>query len=662
MKSVRLLVVFFLLLFLGLFLGDGPQSVIEVYGAAIGLLLWVWYFFWNTEKKDLSSPVFIGWTAVFVAATLSAAFSIDRGLSVSWLVRLGSAFLIFMVFAGLSDKRAAQQFMKGTLVFIVGASVLSVISLLSPLFRSTLPSMNLVSLVYGHNHLADLLIFSLPFLTYYLRSATKPQRLIALFLYVALLFLTFARGAWLIALAYGVYKGRRTIFVLPKRAWLTTGGVIGALVLLGAKFVASGAISKYLLRPNSFDVRLLYWRQAIDGFLQSPLVGNGPGTFSLISRQFQETAISSSWFAHSFPLQTLSDVGTLGVCAFILLFFVLGRAVIIHGEKQEAPLVYAPLIESTLLIAFYSLFEFTLDYFVTWAFFWAMMGLIVGRAHAAGARREAVRIFSAAVAGYTVIFYALWIAGGVTSLVTGAPQKAVVFEPFDETWSVAYFMTPSVSKSASLDRLIFFFHAKNPAVWYAYAEREADKNNKSVAASAYHTSFLLEPMNIEHAKTYLSFVTKMNDDSLLAAAVQGVCTTRSLVCGAEIFFPSFLEAFRVRYQEEAVRGGQISFPDMLQRVFYLSGYDVLSNHQEETRAAWSAAATLDPNWGYYQIELASLNFYLFNDDAVVAKTLTDCIRDKYTAGWCRKYENNYLSLPPVGSMIKNIQAIPEIIH
>jgi len=63
---------------------------------------------------------------------------------------------------------------------------------------------------------------------------------------------------------------------------------------------------------SSLPERLLWWEGAIRLFRDHPWVGSGIGNFGILAPQYARTKTLHSLFAHSAPLQTLSETGVIG--------------------------------------------------------------------------------------------------------------------------------------------------------------------------------------------------------------------------------------------------------------------------------------------------------------------------------------------------------------
>ena len=263
------------------------------------------------------------------------------------------------------------------------ASIVSLIFMAFPAGQRFIPSMNLVSRSFGHNHLADLLVFVSPLVWNNLRVFPARPAAITVIVYTLLLFSTLARAAWALvtvffaAAAHAAGKKRAVKAIVLSVCLFTVliGGYF-TVVYMGAP-VKKNVLESYM-RPRSATVRLEYWRQAMEGFIERPITGSGPGTFSLVSWRYQRVPFSASWFAHSQPLQILAETGVVGFAAFGMLLFAHARHVYVNRKKLETDKTAAALLMGCALIVIYSLFEFVLDYFIVWLLLLAVSGFVTG--------------------------------------------------------------------------------------------------------------------------------------------------------------------------------------------------------------------------------------------------------------------------------------------
>lgn len=379
-----LIPLFFLLLLLASFLGDGKQSVVDTYGVALVLVLWVIRILNKNPVVMPPTKLFIPWIATIVVAVISSTQSYSMGFSVSWIIRLLCAFMLYRLLYDIASIAAARVFVRASLLFAAAVGIVASVFALFPSVDNMLPSMNLLTNRFGHNHIADILVFVTPFVWFELVKQVRPERktLVAVAAYAALLVMSFARGAWLIVGGYalwiliqnGILRSKRWPIVIPCALVILTA----ASVVLAAN-VHSGPLL-ILKKPQTLSSRVEYWRQSLGAIRERPLFGYGPGTFSLVSVRYQDAPYHASWFAHSQPLQILSEVGVVGFLAFAWLCLIHAQTFLtaIRDGRKDIVSELSMLIDATALIFIYGCVEFTLDYMVTWYIFWAMTGLISG--------------------------------------------------------------------------------------------------------------------------------------------------------------------------------------------------------------------------------------------------------------------------------------------
>ncbi len=171
-----------------------------------------------------------------------------------------------------------------------------------------------------HNNFAAYMTFMVFLFLGIVLEADSPK--IVLLAFVALAFslysLTFAfsRSAY-VAFAVGLVVTLFLPFKARRRILLLIASIIG--VILFIKFVPREVIARAMSimdvgagihRDISFAARLGLWRRALSNFSQSPIFGNGIGTYGL---------------ADNFYMKTLAETGIAGLIALILVIRALLR-------------------------------------------------------------------------------------------------------------------------------------------------------------------------------------------------------------------------------------------------------------------------------------------------------------------------------------------------
>lgn len=640
------IVLFFVLLFFGLFLGDGKQGVIEVYGAAIVLILWLLRaVFVRQNMRPLFRSLYTSWMLVFGAVAVSMAASSSLGFSVSWAVRLLSGYLMYRFFYDLAGRGTARVFVRGFLVFVFVAGAASVTISLIPSLQHLLPSMNLVSLRFGHNHLADLLVFVTPMVFLYeprFRRMSGPVLLIPFMFFV---FFTMARLAWVIISVYILIRIGSMRAVVPVRkiaAALCTVAVFGLFVVERPSIMShrdkEGTLLTYLGGQSAF-IRMEYWKQAWEGFLERPFIGTGPGTFSLTSYRYQRAPLSSSWFAHSEALQTLSELGLAGVVAFGWLVFVHVRAW--RSRVVTDPYV-AALISGCFLTFIYALAEFNLDYFVTWLVFCSAAGLVSGY----GSMEKGVSDGASANVAAVLIgaYYFFWTVGNGFGYFTKRNDLAFFSAPFDSAQALLYLDGQPEPGQFGM-RLALVFHRKNPEVLASLGRAMNAKGDNAAGAGFLKEAVFADPQNMSFVLPYVTSLTNLSSEE----------TGKNLLNVFDHAFPSRLHDQVIGLEPDAEYIGRavhelylIRMPNLKEgyvSLLYAIGYQTLMFHPDLTGRLWTLARDLHPDFAATHIELARLYQYTLHDDLSAQNILRECEKRESPREQCRGFLGKAL-LPP----------------
>ena len=124
-KNSVLVVLFFVLLFFGLFLGDGKQWAIDVYGATMAIVVSVYSLFIHGDvARKPPRSISVAWWLVAVVVFISTIFSDSVGYSFSWIVRLLSGALLYRVFYNISFSDTEKTFARALSMFVGLSSVL----------------------------------------------------------------------------------------------------------------------------------------------------------------------------------------------------------------------------------------------------------------------------------------------------------------------------------------------------------------------------------------------------------------------------------------------------------------------------------------------------------------------------------------------------------
>lgn len=642
---------FFFLIFLGLLLGDGKQGLVEVYGAALALVLWVFRaVYYKHQSSPLPKQVFYSWMCVFVAVAISTITSISVGFSFSWIVRLLSGYVIYRLFFDLAPVIRPRIFSLGLLVLVGAAGVLSLVFYLFPDVRGITPSMNLLSTSFGHSHLADLFVFIFPLVLAEVLSAKTWRGSGALTLYLVALFSTMARAAWAIILFYALIVlclvHKTALFKKTLTAVLLITVVVGSLYVGYVWQVTSRSKAltiEFYTRPRSIDVRTRYWQQALEGFINSPVLGSGPGTFSLVSLRYQRAPLSSSWFAHSQPLQVLAEMGVVGLIAFGFLIFSHVRFWYTHRNFLKNNPTHRLLLWGLTLIFIYSCFEFVLDYFIVWLLFWAATGFTAGSVKEAAVKQHDISVkLAVALVG---AFYFFWVAGSSSGLFMKRHDVAFLLAPFDATQALVYMSDIVQNKHPFGERLIEVFHKKNPQLLYEISQQKKKEGNQAAYGYYSKEAVFADPQNMEYVSHYLTYLSSLGvvqsgEEVLL---LLNHALPKQLNNRVRALSPRTLEigeAVEYYYSDERPR-----LKEKYLSLLYVIGLYQWQNNPRLATSLWTLAKDISPDLGAIHIELARLYLHRMHDESKAQKVLQDCIVYESAKDLCAEFMGKEL-LPP----------------
>lgn len=657
LRGATELAIFFFFLTTSLFLGDGKQPFVDAWWA-LGILMMYGIRYYQRGRFDLRPlPRLIGWAwvALLLYYVILTPFSDSAGYSITATIQLIEAYLVYMMFATISSERVIALFTKGLLFVGVVATLTSFVFLLLPSLAGFLPPMNLLYATYGHNHLADLLLFIFPI-------AIAQQSWLILTLFTIGMIFTFARGAWILLVLYLVF-----LYIKNKSSYLKQIVLVGAAVLV-AVFLAVSLLSRngtstvlaqkapqlarLIQKPSLVeDSRWEYWRQAIEAIKERPFFGSGPGTFYLQSKRLQSAPSSYSWFAHSFPLETTVEVGAVGAMLLSLVF-------IASLRRARA----SPLFTSLLLALLYGFFEFNLNYTAVWLPLWAILGLSFNDKKNNHQRHQGSR--GLAVGGLVVlcVFYVTYISS-VALDVVGNKKPAFYIAPYIVSTTKNYLEQVSRdNRKLSLieERAILKIYKKDPEV-LALLAQNMDHQGNVAAGTYYEKSSLLDPYNQDYKKKSFIFSVKNGPINVVGKHVKQwgnellIGTPQKEASKIDFSSPIFAEEYKTIFSNEAYKPPQT--PEALSTLYYQLGLSVLFKEPQRTRELWTLARDSAPDWGYYHVELASLLLYVFRDEKKATIVLTNCQAYQYPAELCRVTLDYLSEAPKPGSFEEKIQEI-----
>lgn len=144
---------------------------------------------------------------------------------------------------------------------------------------------------------------------------------------LACLYWSGSKAGWLIGLLLGL------VCVLHLRfdrrlKW----GVVGTLLVVGLIGFGFRYSAYFAKGATSVGARFDYWRAGVQTFLDRPVWGSGPGTFSVCYARLKRPEAEMARLAHNDYLQQASDSGVLGGAAYTV--FVVGSLVRVYRRSR----------------------------------------------------------------------------------------------------------------------------------------------------------------------------------------------------------------------------------------------------------------------------------------------------------------------------------------
>ncbi|MBI4065123.1 O-antigen ligase family protein [Candidatus Gottesmanbacteria bacterium] len=641
--------IFFFFLTTSLFLGDGKQPFVDAWWA-LGILMMYGIRYYQRGKLDLRPlPRSIGyaWISLILYYIILIPFSDSAGYSITATIRLIEAYLVYVMFATISFEKTITLFTKGLLFVGVVATLASFVFLLAPSWTSFLPPMNLLYATYGHNHLADLLLFVFPVAIGVVEKKRTVVSVGLLALFTIGMLLTFARGAWILLVFYLLFLVWRSKNVIARKVGLFVAAVIITTFLL-VSFAGIPTQKPSLLADGRWE----YWRQAVEAIKERPLFGSGPGTFYLQSKRLQEAPASFSWFVHSFPLQLAVETGAVGFLIFAFLFYSLLRRI-----KTTSPL-----LTGAALVFAYGFYEFTLDYTVMWLLVLAALGALTEHRALASFRVRLNTISVAPALGVLILFY-LSSVGSLGASILGYPKLAFLFAPHDEN-AVKVFLgkqkKKEVSEAGSYIPMITFYHRRHPDILMRFAQNYNDAQNTMAAREYYELAKYRDPYNEEYQRIrekfylhtgefwlffneYKSIIYEKHPDQNPNSFNEIVFANEDIAEGPRAMLNSQIQINSYSHDETSIN-------------LFLLGFALVDTNPLATKQLFTVARDISPTWSYFHLALSSYYHYYEDQKELAQDVLKNCLRYEYAGDHCADVIK--LSIPTLNEIKDYVLTMP----
>lgn len=299
-----------------------PKLMILEVGITAIFFLWLFLSVINSEELLLAkNPVFLPVAVYSLAIVFFYLFSPNQPLSYTELRRVLLFGVTFVLASNLLDSGIKQRFF--ILCFIVGtlwASVYGILQRSGGFWRISVPQMDRVFSTFGNPIFFGVyLVLAIPIIFGFLIDtkyiSLKILSTITIIFSLIALYYTETRASWL-----GLGLGAFLFIVLSIRDLTKKIAIISLLIILGVIFF-------YLTRDvwSRHQAHLLIWRDTLNMWLSSPVVGVGVGLFHINFPAFASKELLKIWpqtaniinDAHNEYIQILSETGIVGFSLFV---------------------------------------------------------------------------------------------------------------------------------------------------------------------------------------------------------------------------------------------------------------------------------------------------------------------------------------------------------
>jgi len=671
-----ILSVFFSFLGICLFLGDGPQMLIDVVGAGGVLVLVLVAFLYGKRQRELplTPTLLFGGTILYFC--IRTVFSDDIGYSVYTTVRMIEAFLIFSIFYVYTSEEDHALFPFYVLGFSCFSLVVSILYICIPTLAASLTKTNLLIPTYGHNNVVDILLFGIPIA---LMSAIKSRKSLYLFISFFLLFgviFSFARAAMIVVSLFIVFLLLFYWKRVTKKIRITFGilfiSIVGIFLMLF--FVPQSSYDTYFLKAvlpkmtkeiGGVNNRFEYWRQAIEAIKERPLFGSGPGTFLLQSKRLQIAPDSYSRHAHNVLLEQLTEVGIVGTAPFVLLFlWVVIRVFRMYRKEQEKKRgILVALTSCVILQTLNAFVDFSLSYFVILMMYVSIIAIITSleKSHSFFKSTFSIIIFTSCF--FIVIIFYL-VTGLCMTVFSKQPQiisSCCFLSEYSSLGVLEKFTRQLTNSELAMIKLL---HKKNSTLLIqmgsGFLKQASLSDPKNFLTHINYIRYLIhekEYRNVGEALQNVSLIFLPEKQTPDIHSIQKVEKIHSEIKNINFTNTSLYNAYASLGVD--ILDEHMDYNLKFAKYFYLVGLEVLPRDPQITLQFWRLASTLSPDWSFFSIELASL--YNQKGDYVQSlKILNECIKNKYAVDHCSNvslgnipypgfYKLDIINISPFGS-------------
>jgi hypothetical protein len=418
-------------------------------------------------------------------------------------------------------------------------------------------------------------------------------------------------------------------------------------------------LRKQITKPFDLsDTRLQYWQQAVAAFKDAPFFGHGPGTFWLLSKRYQDKPNQYSYFAHSFPLETLAEGGIVGFILMALLLGYVAPRLVIARSASDAAISYehsAHLLEGLTLTFLYSFVEFNFNFIVIFLIFWAALAVLLSKTSPTHQKQFNIKKILVILLGVCVTYYVL----SITSLLLSSTKSAklqtlpLYLAPFDRFQVIKYL---SSNKLLTDPSLLETFHKQDAEVMFQISQKI--RSSQTDKADMYLlTAINAEPQNFTYFKKYIDQqVLKSTDIKELAIILEEIeKKTFFRMNDQKLVPPNFNNLLDIKTM--GFLKNEREYPLYFSKLYYFIGLKSLYSDPQTTKVYWALASKINPDMGLLYHERASLELYVFRSKLDAQKVVSECNRIHQAQLHCKQIWANLENLTVPGELSHEISVL-----
>ncbi|MDA0748570.1 MAG: tetratricopeptide repeat protein [bacterium] len=623
-----------------------PEVLVLQVAALVAGGLWFWHGTW--KPSPLVLPVLL----FFLAEVVSIGVASNRVVSLLPVATHAAYVLFFLAALNTLKKSDLDIILRAAAIVAAGISVLGLVQFFG-WHLLEVPTAGFPSATLGHRNLAAAyLVAVLPF-TFWAWVVARRTWSILLWggvvgLELAFLIATRSRAGWvgvvgavfLVVAASGwqnreaLAGGVRQMFSGVRVAALALGLALtivpivvpariekgaGEAMWEGKRSMAASVAS--VVQQGGDRGRISLWRRTLEMIAAQPIMGVGAGNWRLQYPLYAQGDMvdekAMPHRPHSDPLWIWSEMGTLGLAAYLFLLWMVSRIVWRLLSRPKERLLAGTLLCSMAAAVICSTFGFSREFPGAWLpFYVSLAGL--GVLDTSGISRRRAFLRPVVCVGLLGLVAGLWITLRQVDFDRYALQLRVVFEaddwhevvrtashalavgPFDEEVFLmrarAYEAMGSPAKAEVDYRRGLSYHAASVGLWNGLGNALRLQGDGDGARASYEHALVLDP---ESAAAYNNIGTLHavagNLDSAKAAYLKAVDYQKNLVDGYANLSVVYRKMGDVNQAMEVAWKALYREPEHLEALNALGGACMVAGRFDEAAQAFSRAIGVDPS-------------------------------------------------------------------